>query len=344
MAQLQLSSQNDPIFIELSGAGLRHVLELEPALERVFVVGSSRQADVFVDVAGVAAVEFHLERLGNEIWLTPAYRGRGIVVNGERRREGFQINAAALMLRFGGYELALRLLAGDEDRGPATRSESAPRRLPNDYSLSLPTDTEKTAFAIPASMLDAGDTAPISIPRAGSALPVQRTERLVPVVVAPILDIQETQQIVPVLAPPSLFFSDHTDTTPSCTPPVQESPLASEATTTFYVPAVRAATPDSQQRVATAVAVNRADALRPVNALSVAPSINGFKSLLSQLGLAAKARPLLVLGGALAMSLVLALALVGATRLSHPTRPAVIKKGQAPQTSTPRRDILGRAD
>jgi hypothetical protein len=367
MAQSQLAAPQSPIFVEVSRAGFRHILELEADTDRAFVVGASRQADVFIDAPGAAAVEFHLERLGSDVWLTPAYRGRRLLVNGEPVRDRVQIKSGVL-LRLGDYELGVKLLQPDEHVEPSARSSSAPRPLPNDYSLGLPTDTQKTSVAMAPTLLDVADTAPVVAPRfSGAPLPEQRTERMAPIV-APILGVQATERIVPVALPPRpaspalVFGSTETVrmkpvampprqlasqrslpppllstpvTTSVSTPAGELSSLATQETTAFDIAALRGQAPESQSATpeppaAPTTAVKVAAAPKGPSQASIAPS--GFKLFLSQLGVATQQRPVLIVGSALAASFVLALALVGASRVSHPA--AAVARGNASSKAT----------
>lgn len=332
MAQSQPLLNAVPLFVELSGARLRHVLELEPAADRVFVVGSSRQADVPIEVPGVAAIEFHLERAHDEVWLTPAYRGRGLTINGKVVREPVHISTG-LVVQLGDYELSLKPFTDQDDAAPATRSSSAPRPLPGDYSLCLPTETEPTSVAIPPVGVEI--TAPIAAAVAPKfALPPQKTERMSLVVPLPPLAAQQTQRLAPagMLPPPSeaQFQTVRMEpvripprplirTTPSSTEPASSSSLATQDTTAFDVAALPAAVESLHAEATPPIqpipcAASSATAPTPV---ARCKGVSHFNTLLEQLGLAAKQRPVLVFGAATAVALVLALALVGASRFSN---------------------------
>ncbi len=357
MAHSQLAAHQAPIFVEVSRAGFRHILELEAETDRAFLVGASRQADVFIDAPGAAAVEFHLERLGSDVWLTPAYRGRRLLVNGEPVRDRLQITSGVL-LRLGEYELSVKLLGPDEHIGQSTRSSSAPRPLPNDYSLGLPTDTQKTSVAMTSTVLEAADTAPVvARPVSDAPLPDQRTERMAPLV-PPRLGVQATERLVPVVPQrPAPFVGaiGPTETVrmqPIIVPALQAraepqrplptsvapittslstssarlSPLTTQETTAFDVAALRSSTPESPSAAPepltppTTAALEFVAEARGPSRVPVAPS--SLQLFLNHIGLATQQRPLLVVGAALAGSFVLALALVGASRLSHPGAPA----------------------
>jgi hypothetical protein len=342
-----------PMFVELSGAGLRHVLELDSATERVFVVGSSRQADVPIEAAGVASIEFHLERVGDEVWLTPAYRGRGLRINGTVTRDRVQV-ATGLHLRLGRYDLAVKLLSdregdgdGDGDRDePTARSSSAPRPLPNDYSLRLPTDTKKTSVALAPSTSEVADTARIPAKVASMfALPVQQTERIAPVVAI----VQETERVAstgaqrvaaqplpeallqtvrmePVRCPPRSLIA----TTHPGTPPASLSSLVTQDTTAFDVEALDAVADIVKTGGGASACVDAAPS--PPKQIGRGPTrARVLSTMLEQLGIATRQRPIVVAGGALGAALVLALALVGATRI---TGSAAQRPPQRPATST----------
>lgn len=342
MATTDRAPHQEPIFVEVSRASFRHILELEAGTERAYLVGASQQADVFIDAPGAAAVEFHLERLGSDIWLTPAYRGRRILVNGAPVLDRVPITSGVL-LRLGDYELGVRLLNPDEPREASTRSSSAPRPLPNDYSLGLPTDTQQTSLAMTPQLPEAADAAINGGWRGARAhLSEHRTERLRPVA-APSLLPQQTERMAPVVIPPQLASGlGQTETVrmkPIAVPPpktspvlashgpvsasatglvVPSSPLASQETSSFDIARLSPVpTPVPEPPPPPEPARPAPKGAEVPKVPSHAPrATSSLQLLLAQLGVMTQRRPVLIAGMALAGSLVLALALVGASRLS----------------------------
>jgi hypothetical protein len=68
------------LWLEVSVDGRVLLFEFAPGNERAIAVGSLREADVSIQDARVAAVEFHFEREGRRIFVVPAY-GAHIEVN-----------------------------------------------------------------------------------------------------------------------------------------------------------------------------------------------------------------------------------------------------------------------
>jgi hypothetical protein len=323
-----------PLFVHLSGGAYQHVFELDSTEERAFLVGSSRAADLCIERPGVAAVEFHVERLHGEVWLVPGYRGGGVLVNGAplvaRRRVDQR-----LVVDLGA--LSLEVYVSDDEAAPgAARSSSAPRPLPADYGSLLPTDTACTAFAMTpfqGTPMDDADsdvllkTQPLAVVRVPVVLAEQRTERLAPIVAPPppapteTLPLNQTQRLAPVLVPPPAVRPTPTivvrapEVAPAPPPPIDSfAALAAQDTTAFDVEACPPV-PEQPQR--------REDEVSPVRAVTAQrlarasqPPRRRTHGLLEQLGLLAKARPGLVLGGGTAAALMISLALVGAMQLT----------------------------
>jgi hypothetical protein len=350
-------SLQPPILVELSGSGLRHVFELAESDDRAYLVGSSRQTDFRIDRPGVAAVEFHVERVGSDAWLVPAYRGRGLRVNGVPVKTSVRIDGR-LILELGSYGFELRVLPEDADVAEASRSSSAPRPLPADYTHTVPTDTACTAVAmtpfdpdpseniptqqVPALRASGAVVAPQQTQRIAPIRPIpwqalQHTERLAPVAVPPPLSsdqyggaLFETQRLAPVTAPVAPLISSPPariapaairaiDAAPAESPN-EQAPLATQETTSFDIAAVaigtlQIASPAFVDAAAHPLPAPTKKAGRPRSSHIAASS-----AFLAQLGTLAKERPVLVVGGGLVAALVLALALVGATRVVEPAR------------------------
>lgn len=321
------------LFVRISGGAYQHVFELDSAEERAFLVGSSRAADLCIERPGVAAVEFHVERLAGDVWLVPGYRGGGVLVNGApllvRRRLDER-----LVVELG--TLSLEVCVSEDDVAPGfSRSSSAPRRLPSDYASLLPTDTARTAFAMtPFHATEGGDigatlqTQPLAVVRSPAVLTEQRTERLARVVGPPLVEaptLHQTQRLAPVVA--SQSRATPTIVVGAVEPVPALSPLADgvtalvvQDTTAFDVEACPPVAPPPQgAEIPAAQRGARVDL--PARRLTGGP--------LERLGLLARARPGLVLGGGLATALLLSLALVGAVQLTA-------RRGARPATHLPR--------
>jgi hypothetical protein len=204
MTNAQLSTQS-LLLVELSGSGLRHVFELAELDDRAYLVGSSRQTDFRIDRPGVAAVEFHIERVGSNAWLVPAYRGRGLRVNGAPVTNNVCIDRR-LILSLGSFELELRALPEDADVAETSRSSSAPRPLPADYTNTVPTDTACTVVAMKPFEFDPAANVPteqLPVVRTTTAvIAPQQTQRMAPIRPAPLLLPQHTERLAPVTAQP----------------------------------------------------------------------------------------------------------------------------------------------
>jgi hypothetical protein len=371
------SSLQQPLLVELSGSGLRHVFELAELDDRAYLVGSSRQADFRIDRPDVAAVEFHVERVGSDAWLVPAYRGRGLRVNGVPVRTSVRIDGR-LILELGPYGLELRVLPEGADVAEASRSSSAPRPLPADYTHTVPTDTACTAVAMKPFDTDPSANIPtqqVPVLRASPAVvapqqtqrmapirpaalqALQHTERLAPIATPPPLASEpyggglfETQRLAPVTAPvappmsppPARIFpvSIRPIEAPPAQPQGDPAPLTTQETTSFDIAAVAIGTLE----VASAGVAQTAAPPLPARTKSAdradrarAPQLVSWKAFLTRLGTLAKDRPTLVVGGGLVGALVLALALVGATRIVEPTRraPAGDKAASSAKSATP---------
>jgi hypothetical protein len=306
----------------------------------------------------VAAVEFHLERVGSHAWLVPAYRGRGLRVNGVPAANSVCIDGR-LILSLGSFDLELRVLPEDADVGETSRSSSASRPLPADYTNTVPTDTACTAVAMKRFEFDPSTNVPteqlpvvrtttvVATPqqtqrmapiRPAPLLLPQYTERLAPVTAPPVRDLGpagagmfETQRIAPVRGPvvaaiptPQVPISAHAIRpieAPSPARPVDDpAQVITQETTAFDVAAVL----DARPRMESSLAAPTAAQAPPIaKASRAAPRpTSPWHTFLTQLGTLTKERPILVLGGGLASALVIALALVGAARVAEPPRRA----------------------
>lgn len=358
-----------PLFVELSGSGFRHVFEFEAANDRAFLVGSSRQADFRVDRDGIAAVEFHLERSGADVWLVPAYRARRLRVNGVPIASSVKIGGR-LLLALSGLELELRLLPDDADMDETSRSSSAPRPLPANYLDTLPTDTACTLVAM---SLDAEPalnmlTQPIPSER-WLALAPQATERIAPLRPASLQNLQQTERLAPLVGPPPPALDESTarvallqtqriapvTAAPPLAPPgvpapaskpvhsaapvaseraraVEPAPLATQETTAFDVTALAQDQPALDSQAVAASTTSRPEP-QPLTKRAAMPPGSSVTAFLTQLGILTKQRPVLIVGGGLVGSLVLALALVGAARVASPARVEPKVAGSPPRAA-----------
>lgn len=374
MRRVMTKAQPSPqsvLLVGLSGSGLRHVFELAELDDRAYLVGSSRQTDFRIDRPGVAAVEFHLERVGALAWLVPAYRGRGLRVDGVPVTNRVCIDGR-LILSIGSFELELRVLPDDADVGETSRSSSAPRPLPADYTNTVPTDTACTAVAMKPLEFDPSANVPtqqLPVVRSTTALVApQQTQRMAPVRPAPMVLHQHTERMAPLTAPPvrdlgatggAMFETQRlapvrgpvvgaipTPQAPiaahairpieapsSPRPPDDPAQMVTQETTAFDVAAVV----DARPRVESAIAATTAAQAPPISkALRTAPRRPPpWHAFLTQLGTLTKERPVLVLGGGLACALVIALALVGAARVAEPTRRASTASATASSRPVP---------
>lgn len=356
-----------PLFVELSVAGVHHVFALD-SHERAFVVGSSRQADLRLEHPGVAAVEFHIERVADVACLVPAYRGRRLRVNGAPAAAAVPLVGRALVA-LEALELQLRVLHDADEARSTNRSSSAPRPLPLDYSSTILTDTALTAIAmnpfVPAPLSNVS-TQNIPVQRTPVGLGHQQTERLAAVRPMPLQLPQMTERLptmfprgrtaVPVETPRTQRLSPMTAPPPSVerVPPVETSAvgaamaraevsqaaapiLATQDTTSFDVAAVAPPTlrSDNNGDQRTVVVSTTPETPRqPRKSASPKPPL-GSKTLLTQLGALTKQRPVLAISGAALGAMILSFALVGAARVADPRRapaPAALSS-RAPATS-----------
>ncbi len=339
------SSLEPPVYVELSGPGIHHVLEVGAADDRAFVVGSSRQADVHIDRPGVLAVEFHVELQAGEIWLVPAYRGRGLRVNGVPMTASVRVDRR-LVVELGSLALEINRLADVSAVGATTRSNGAPLSLPRDYTEHIPSDEESTSLAmkpIEPDPFQSVTTRQVGVvTQVGPLVTLQQTERIAPLHPVPLLGLQQTERMAPVVVPARAAESSMFQTqriplvsAPAVSPPpaatvasfeirqvgrstlsVGNLQLAAQETTAFDVSAV-AAPPIAPGREEL-LSMSSPNADRRVLEASKGRS-SAVHRFLVHLGQLAKARPSLVLGGGLVGSLFAALALVGAARLVTPT-------------------------
>jgi len=309
------------MFVELSTDGIRHVFELGAADDRAFLVGSSRQTDLCIDRPGVAAVEFHLERAGNDVWLVPAYRGRGLRVNGAPATNRMRLNDR-LCVSVGALELELRALQNASEAGTSSRSSSAPRCLPADYSETVPTDTANTSIALKPFEAEPDASMPTllvpTLRAVAAAVPDQHTQRIAPVRPAPLQSLQHTQR----LEPSALLRPRPSQAAPQV---LFETQRLAPVTTLLPTPAaLEPAVLPSRVLPVLPEEATRSTRLSPLTTQDTSAfDMAALKkeeaqptTFLTQLGVATRQRPLVILGGGLAASLVLALALVGGSRLA----------------------------
>ncbi|HKY34850.1 MAG TPA: hypothetical protein VJN18_02820 [Polyangiaceae bacterium] len=356
------AAQLAPLFVELSGAGVHHVFELDSD-ERAFVVGSSRQADLRLDHPGVAAVEFHIERVADVACLVPAYRGRRLRVNGAPASGAVPLVGRALVA-LGTLELELKVLHHEDEANATNRSSSAPRPLPLDYAATIPTDTAPTAVAMKPFVPDPLANVPtqqIPVQRAPLGLGPQQTERLAPVRPQPLqfpqmterlqpmfpqgraavpVEPQQTQRLTPMTAPPPSagrvpaleIRAVGAASTRAEAPQAAGATLANQETTSFDVAAVAPPAPRNESIDPRTVVINATPQgpRQAGKAVSTKPPL-GLNNLLTQVGALTKQRPVLAIGGAAIGAMILSFALVGATRVAEPKRAPVPPTSSASQ-------------
>jgi hypothetical protein len=320
-----------PLFVELSGTGVHHVFELDSE-DRAFLVGSSHQADLRLDQPGIAAVEFHIERVADVACLVPAYRGRRLRVNGTPATSSVPLIGRALVA-LGALELELKVLHHQGDADRANRSSSAPRPFPVDYAATVPTDTAPTAVAMKPFEYSSANvpTQALTVRRPPMALNHQQTERMAPIGPPPLQFAQLTERLPPLAAPlapsraPSAVETQHTQRLAAVA-----APAPAPAAAASRLPALERRESGAQKPQGSPPSAASAPlATQETTSFDVAvvggaqarlPQQSASSAFLVQLGALTKQRPVLVLAGALMGALVLALALVGATRVTEPKR------------------------
>jgi hypothetical protein len=301
----------------------------------------------------VAAVEFHIERVGSHAWLVPAYRGRRLRVNGAPVTNNVCIDGR-LILSLGSFELELRVLPEDADVAETSRSSSVPRPLPADYTNTVPTDTACTVVAMKPFEVDPAANVPteqLPVVRTTTAVVApQHTERLAPVTAQAVWDLGptggamfETQRLAPVRGPvvaaipaPQVPIPAHAirpiEAPSTARPPDDPVQMVTQETTAFDVAAVVDARPRAESANATTTAVHAPPIVK--KAIRTAPGQPPpWHAFLTHLGTLTKERPVLVLGGGLASALVMALALVGAARVAEPPRRASTPAAAVPSAN-----------
>ena len=85
------------IWLELSFEGQTHSFSLQSDETRAVAVGSLLGADLRIDRAGVAPVQFHIEREDGQLWIVPAYGSNELRVDAVRVRGPKRIDRRALI-------------------------------------------------------------------------------------------------------------------------------------------------------------------------------------------------------------------------------------------------------
>ena len=358
------------LLIELSINGKSRVLAFRPGEERAVSVGSDTRAEFHVSGAGVAPIQFHIERRDDMAWLVPAYGLGDLRVNAQRVSSSMALDQQSV-LEFGEVRIDATILDGSA-AGGAVPSRNETLSLQVVRRTDVPDENDTTRMAMrPVTAntgIDAQVTAlvrpleppPISaqnrtrLEQHGSEfnpLPTQVTERIpapLPHSIAPAVPGSHTDEItLPTgVAPPG----DEPPPTVRTRPPVsrvaahpappQAKPRERPIQPLPVVPvtiAPRPRTPAAPQAAVAPTLREQANQLQteetvssrpaaghsspptpqPTHAAlrSFPPPASGRVSLLSTLGLLAKARPLLVACAAVATGLVLGTILLVATRI-----------------------------
>lgn len=143
----EISDDDSPVFVQLSANGLIRNLALPANEERALVVGSTAGAAFQLALAGVAPVQFHIERAEGALWVIPAYRVEDLrlnstAVNGPTQLQGHDI------IEFAGVRLEVTIRDAGAFVASGDRLHDDNRQLGASYSMALPGEADTTQLAM----------------------------------------------------------------------------------------------------------------------------------------------------------------------------------------------------
>ncbi|HWU31219.1 MAG TPA: FHA domain-containing protein, partial [Marmoricola sp.] len=147
----KITDPNLAVFVELSSSESIRVATFAPYGEWAFVVGSAPRADLHIDKAGVAPVQFHIERSEGGVWLIPGYGIADLRVNANCVVGPMPLDERNV-IEFCGVRLEAVVHDGEgfaADSDSFTTNEIDVSRFRSSYSLELPEDNELTLPAMP---------------------------------------------------------------------------------------------------------------------------------------------------------------------------------------------------
>jgi len=143
----EISDDDSSVFVQLSANGLIRNLALPANEERALVVGSTAGAAFQLTVAGVAPVQFHIERADGSVWVIPAYRIEDLrlnsaAVHGPTQLEGHDI------IEFAGVRLEVTIRDAGAFVASGDSLHDDNRELGASYSIALPGEADTTQLAM----------------------------------------------------------------------------------------------------------------------------------------------------------------------------------------------------
>lgn len=312
MAQEQPISASETLaprtlWLDIRFADERWTFELAPDEDRAIVVGSLLRAHVRIDRSGIAPVHFHFEREGDAVRLIPAYRA-DLCVNGVAVAGPHPIDQHAV-IEFSGIRLQAHVLENEPGVSEELHLRDWTRdELPNCGAL----------LALP----DCADPTRVAFRRTSSEPPADAAG-LETRAFRPLFDVHLGRHPGVAREGAQRGGELSEDAAESVASPVRA--IIPQAIIQL---GARAPSPASEPLPAVALPVIREP--RHVNVPDEHPSIAPLCTnlphardglpFLARLGIAARRRPVGAALGALVGSLVLALAMLGFSRISSPSR------------------------
>ena len=285
---------SETLGIELENEGSTTLVEFTKSDDQAFSVGSSAHAGMRINRAGVAPIEFYIQREGNALWLVPAYASLALRLDARRVTAPRKLSGRCLIELSTELIIVLRvheahelgaIRAAERDDMLATRLLVRPQR----YVEDLPAEGAATRVAMPA----VGQAIEPLAYLPTEAVPVAREDD--------VPEWQKTIEIPVFRAMPwagAAEFASKIEAIPNAEARPRDG--ASEA------PALASKAPPPR---AAATVLD----MRPSKLGSTNTFVRRIQSVASKLGMLARQRPLSVAVGSLTTALALSFSLVAAT-------------------------------